>query len=161
MRRSGTAVILLGLVSFVLTGCGPHSLIPPGGQQVHVTVAASEVRVSPTSVRAGDVYLVMDTPGAFVLVSRKATADATPGALRQDDVGRLAQGDTEGTSIEAFASGCSPAQCSKDRPWMGYGGNTFKVVLSAGMYAFLLSDPAGTALGLVPPKSMVVLQVLP
>src|SRR4030081_1535840 len=137
MRRFGTVGAFIGLIAGLMAGCGQGSLIPPGGQQVHVTVTPTEVRVSPSSVRAGDVYLVMDRPGAFVLVSRKATAAAMPGALGQDDLGRLAQGDTEGTSIEGFETGCSPEHCSRDRPWMGYGGNTFKVVLSAGMYAFL------------------------
>ena len=96
MRRAMTDGLLLGLLGrlgllgVLLAACGPgETPIPPGVQQVHVVVTPTEVILSPTTVRAGDVYLVLDAPmnGSFVFVRQKSTAAATPGPLSDDDLG--------------------------------------------------------------------------
>lgn len=158
------AVALVGLLTVVLVGCGRgQTPIPPGAQQVHVVVTESEVRLDPGTVRAGDVYLVLDAPldGSIVFVQRKRTAAATPGPLTNDDLARLAHGDTEGTSIGGMdAGGCDAAQNAEDRGQMGPCGNVFKVVLLEGKYAMLGDMPGSNPPGL-PLPSIAVLEVLP
>ncbi len=175
MRRFLTTVIPLGLLAAVLVGCGRgQKPIPPGAQQVHVVVTGSEVRLDPATVRAGDVYVVLDTPRSSVgFVERQRAATESPGPLSDNDLARLAGGDTEGTAVGGFSlSGCSDAQRAEDRGQQGYCGNVFKVVLSAGKYAFLgpewtlqqtepSTDPTVGAGGFSPPSSMAVLEVLP
>jgi hypothetical protein len=163
MRRIGTLVILFGSIANVIAGCGTaHTPVPAGAHQVHVVATASDLRVSPATVHAGDVYVVMDTVGAVKFVQRQTTAAGTPGPLSDADLVRLGQGDEEFTATQGFElAGCDPPPCTREQPWMGYGGNAFKVVLSPGKYAFLVDDPNGKGSGFIPPKSMVVLQVLP
>ncbi len=67
--------------------------------------------------------------------------------MSDQDLARLARGDTQGTLIEEISVGCC--------------GNVFKMVLPAGKYAFIISDPGGKSGGLVPPRSMAILQVVP
>lgn len=164
MLHSGKAVILLGLLSGVLAGCGRgQASIPDGAQEVHVVITESEVRLDPSTVRAGDVYLVLDAPldASIGFVKQARTAAATPGPLSDDDLARLARGDTQGTMIEAMrAGGCSPEQDAADRGQMGYCGNVRMVVLVEGKYAILGDAPQGDpTTGHLPP--MGVLEVLP
>lgn len=159
MRRFGTMVILLGLLAGVLVGCGRgQAPIPPGAQEVHVVVTESEVRLNPATVRAGDIYVVLDTPDSSVgFVSRKrGTVEIGP--LTDDDLARLALGhDTEGFGIGGFAAGgCSDSQNAEDRGQMGPCGNVVKAVLLEGKYAFFIGDPIEG-----PPRSIAVLEVLP
>jgi hypothetical protein len=141
---------------------------------VQVVATASEVRLDPATVHAGDVYLVLAEPadGSFAFVERKRSAAETPGPLGDDDLARVANGDTEGTSIGAYSVGCDAAQRVEDRGQLGYCGNVWKVTVVAGKYAILgpawteqeteasvdsTADPAG----FVAPPSMAVLEVLP
>ncbi len=159
LMRSATLIVLLGLLAAAVAACGRgQATIPPGGQQVHVSVTESEVRVDPATVRAGDVYIVLETPGSSVgFAQRKRSAEETPGPLSDDDLKRLAGGDTEGTAIGGFDDiGCSADQRAEDRGQMGYCGNVFKEALTPGKYAFLLGDPEGEG-----PQSIAVLEVLP
>ncbi len=164
MSRSRSIALLLVLFGGTLLGCGRNqTTIPPGGQEVHVVVTGSEIRLEPDTVPAGDVYVVLDTPGSSViLVERQRAAEETPGPLGDDDLARIALGDMQGTAIQGFDdTGCSTEQRAEDRGQMGYCGNVTKVVLSAGKVAFLSNDPAGAPEGLVPPQSMAVLEVRP
>ncbi len=158
------AVALVGLLAVVLVGCGRgQTPIPPGAQVVHIAVTQSEVRLDPGTVRAGDVYLVLDAPldGSIVFVQRKRTAAETPGPLSDDDLARLAHGDTEGTSIGGMdAGGCDAAQNAEDRGQMGPCGNVLKVVLLGGKYAILGDMPGSNPPGR-PLPSIAVLEVLP
>ena len=149
MRRFGSEVILVALLVGTLVGCEPGPIsVPSGAQAVHVIATPSEVRLNPATAHAGDVYLVLDGPVQNAeLVERQPTAEGSPGPLRDQDLARLARGDTEGTLIEDISVGCC--------------GNVFKVVLPAGKYAFIISDPGGKSGGLVPPRSLAVLEVLP
>lgn len=149
--------------------------VPPGAQVVHVVATMSGVLLEPAVVRAGAVYLVLDEPlvGSFGFVERKRTAGETPGPLNDDDLERLARGDTEGTSIGGLdAGGCGREQDAAARDRMGPCGNVMKVIVAAGKYAVLgpgwveqaseaSVDPTAPPSGFVPPSSMAVLEVTP
>ena len=167
-----SAVALVGVLAIVLVGCSRTTPMPAGARQIHVLVTASEVRLDPATVQAGDVYLVLDGPVQSVsFVQRKRTEAETPGPLTDDELARLAHGDTQGTSIEGMSVGCSDSQRAEDRGQMGPCGNVYKVVLVEGKYAILgpgwtqqetepSSDPTAGAPGVLPPF-MAVLEVLP
>jgi hypothetical protein len=175
MQRFRTGLLLGCLLAGVLLGCGRKMPIPSGSQVVHVVATESEVRLDPATVHAGEVYLVLDEPldGSFDFVALKRTAEATPGPVSDDDLERLAHGDTEGASMEGFSAGCGPAQQAESRGQTGPCGNAFgPLVLSAGKYAILgpgwtmmetepSVDPTAGPAGFVPPPTMAVLEVLP
>ena len=157
-RPAGAIIrlLLVGLLAISLTGCGRgQTPIPYGAQQVHVQVVGSEVRLDPATVPAGDVYVVLDTPRSSVgFAQRLATAGATPGPLRDEDLERLARGDTEGTAIGGFdLLGCTEDQRTEDRGRMGPCGNVFKVVLTPGKYAFFSGNLDGGAWATVRDRS--------
>ncbi len=159
MRGYWTRLGYLILAVVAIAGCGRgQATIPPGGQQVHVLVTGSEVRLDPTTVRAGDVYVVLDTPGSGVgFAQRQPSAAETPGPLSDEDLARFARGDTEGTSIGGFDNvGCSAEQRAEDWGLMGYCGNAFKEILAPGKHAFFIGDPEGEG-----PRSIAILEVLP
>lgn len=154
---------LIGVLAVGLVACGRgQAPIPAGAQQVHVVIARSTVRLDPDTVPAGDVYVVLDAPGSSVgFAQRQRTADETPGPLSEEDLERLARGDTGGTAISGFDdSGCSAEQRAEDRGQMGYCGNVFKLVLAPGKHAFFAGDLDG-----MPPgdysESIAVLEVVP
>ena len=166
MRRLGFVnharlAALVGLVC-VLAACGRgQTPVPAGAQLVHVSVAGSEVRLDPATASAGDIYVVLDTPGSSIgFAQQQRSAEATPGPLTDEDLDRLAHGDTQGTAIEGFDDlGCSPEQRAEDRGQMGPCGNVFKIVLTPGKYAFytgsIEGEPGDDA------RSMAVLEVVP
>ena len=119
VRRSSLWLVLCGLL---LVGCGRgQTAVPAGAQLVAVRATGSEVNLDPATVRAGDVYVVLETPGSSVgFVQRKSTAEERPGPLTDEDLARLARGDTQGTAIGGFDDfGCSPEQRAEDRGRMG------------------------------------------
>ena len=145
MRWLKIAMLPVALAASLVVGCGRGQVpIPPGAQVVHVVATESAVRLAPATVHAGDIYLVLDEPvgGSFALAQRQRTADGSPGPFDDDDLERLATGDTEYTAIEGFGNGCDPEQRAQDRGQMGYCGNVWKVVLGEGKYAIL--GPAWT-----------------
>lgn len=156
-----TRVLLVCLLAGSLAGCGRgQTPIPYGAQQVHVQVIGSEVRLDPATVPAGDNYVVLDTPRSSVgFAQRQATPGEMPGPLRDEDLARLARGDTEGTAIGGFdLLGCSEEQRAEDRAQMGPCGNVFKVVLTPGKYAFVSGNLDGGASG-EGPRSIAILEV--
>ncbi len=148
------AILLPLVVAGALAGCEPGPItIPPGAQVVHVIVTGDAVAVEPTAVRAGDIYMVLDEPGTnVVLVERMTAPEETPGPLSDDDLDRVAHGDSYHTAMTSgFANG---------EPH----GNVTRLVLAPGRYVFLADDPecvAARAGGVIPPGSMAVLQVVP
>jgi hypothetical protein len=147
------------------TGCGRgQAPIPAGAQQVHVSVGETEVRLEPATVHAGDVYIVLDAPrtGSIVFVQRKRASADPPGPLSEEDLARLATGDTEGTAISGIdAGGCSAEQDAEDRGRMGPCGNVFSVTLGVGKYAIFGAAPdVDPASGRTAP-TMAVLEVVP
>ncbi len=162
-RRLATTVAVAAFLAGALVGCGRgQTAVPAGAQLVHVVVDGQKVRLDPATVRAGDVYVVLDTPGSGVgFAQRKRSAAETPGPLTDQDIDRLAHGDTEGTAIRGFDDiGCSPEQRAEDRGRMGPCGNVFHEVLNPGIYVFFTGNldggPPGDYSG-----SIAVLQVLP
>jgi hypothetical protein len=154
---------MIGLACLSLAGCGRgQTPIPSGAQEVHVGVVGTNVRLDPATVHAGDVYVVLDTPGSSVqFAQRMRSAAETPGPLTDEDLERLAEGDTQGTAIGGFDDlGCSADQRAEDRGRMGPCGNVFRLVLPPGKYAFfsedLEADPPGGD-----PRSIAVLEVVP
>ena len=178
MRRSGAGPALVGLLVGVLAGCGQGtSTVPPGAQLVHLVATESEVRLDAASVRAGDVYLQLDEPldgGSFIFVERKSTEDEIPGPMTDNDLERLAHGDTRGTSSSAYGPSCGRPQ-GADRGHLvapGVCGNVWKFVLVPGKYAIVgpawteqqtepSVDPTADPAGFIPPPTMTVLKVLP
>jgi hypothetical protein len=144
------SIILLGL----LANCsGRANPVPAGAPQVHVTVTESGVRLDPATVPAGDVYVVLDTPGSSV-----GFLQGQDGPLSDEALARVTQtGNSEGTSTQGFDQvGCSAEQRAEDVGQLGPCGNVSKVVLSPGKYAFFIGDlTAG------PPPSLAVLEALP
>jgi hypothetical protein len=162
MRRFAMMSLPVLLVS-ILVGCGPSQTpIPPGAQQLHVVVKGDGLRLTPATTRAGDVYVVLDTPGSSVgFVQRQHTATETPGPFSDDDLERLARGDSEGAAIGGFDdSGCSAEQRAEGRGRIGPCGNAFKIVLFEGKYVFFTGNledrTAGDYSG-----SIAVLEVVP
>lgn len=165
LRPAGatTSLVLVCLLAGSVAGCGRgQTPIPYGARQVHVQVLGSEVRLDPVTVPAGDIYVVLDTPRSSVgFAQRQATAAATPGPLRDEDLERLARGDTGGTAIGGFdLLGCSEEQRAEDRGQMGPCGNVFKVALTPGKYAFFSGNLDGGASG-NGPRSIAILEVAP
>jgi hypothetical protein len=164
MRYAGLilwAACLVGLVA----ACGPvQKPVPADAQQVHVIADRSTVRLIPTQVRAGEMYVILDEPTTSVaFVQGKHSADATPGPLTADDLARLARGDTQGTSIGGFdVVGCDATQRAAARNQTkvpGGCGNAFLMTLTPGSYAFMTGDP--TALTAPAKVQIAILDVLP
>ncbi len=154
------AIGLVALVTGVLTGCRQATPIPDGAEIVHVVVSDSEVILNPDTVPAGDVYIVLDAPmnGSLSFVERHRAGEE-PGPLTDDDLERLARGDTEGTAISGLdAGGCDAGQRAADRGKSGPCGNVMMVVVAEGQYA-ILGGAAGGEPTDVPP--MGVLTVAP
>ena len=119
-------VLVLGLlVSGILRG---HTDVPSGAQRVEVEVTATEVRLSPTTVKAGDVYLELVTPLSSITV--------TEYELRETDIP---------THRDFDVSGCTNAQRVEDRGQIGYCGNVFKVTLDARTYVVFSTEADASA----------------
>lgn len=145
-RRRLATIGVAALLAGALVGCGRGQMpVPAGAQLLHVVVDGQKVRLDPATVRAGDVYVVLDTPGSGVgFAERKRSATETPGPLTDQDIDRLAHGDTQGTAIGGFDDiGCSPEQRAEDRGRMGPCGNVFHVVLTPGKYVFFTGNLDG------------------
>lgn len=156
MRRQRNAFI--GMALLVLAACGRGQVpIPPEATEVHVTVADADVHLEPSSVRAGDTYLVLDEPldGSFTLISGAGDASGARSSLTRAQLDGVASGDLQGTASESFDVGCSVEQRAQDRGQMGYCGNVWKVTLEPGIYAVIAKEPQpGQA------SSLAVLQVV-
>ncbi len=145
----GLAVALVGLLAVLVSVWGSPPRIAAGAETVHVVVTASEVRLDPATVHAGEIYFVVegaDDPSGhaeFVFVQRQRTAAETPGPMSDDDVARLARGDYQWTATE------------------GGWGSYARFTLHEGKYVFLVALPGGPDDGDVPPQSMAVLEVVP
>ena len=150
------------LVGTVVTACTPGAEpIPPGAQTVHVAITSDAVELDPSVVGAGDVYLVLDQAvhNSFLLFGRQSSADASPGALTEEDIARIGEGDTEGTFMTGLdAGGCSAEQDAAARGQLGPCGNVMKIAVSPGLYAILGDSPDASG---DQPLPMGVLEVTP
>jgi hypothetical protein len=159
LARFGVACLLAGAI----VGCESPTPIPAGAQVVHVTMTESSVVLEPHTVRAGDVYLMLDSPpsGSLTFVTGQDSATATPGPLSDEAIERLRRGDTFHTMIDGLdAGGCSRAQDAEARGKMGHCGNVMKFALGPGRYAVVGGAPEGDPPGgALPP--IAILTVLP
>ncbi|MGZ8512168.1 MAG: hypothetical protein ACXWWL_01860 [Candidatus Limnocylindria bacterium] len=144
----GLTVGLLALVAVLVSLWGTPPRIPPTAQTAYIVVTSAEVHLEPATLRAGDVYFVLEEPDAeqhgggfaFVHAGYGSPCCDTPIPLTDDHVDRIEQGDYQGTNIEG-----------------GWGEYT-RLTLRAGNYVFL--SGGGGEPG-VPPESITVLEVLP
>jgi uncharacterized protein YceK len=136
-------VLVVLAVVFVLAGCDSASSIPAGAQQVHVDATGATVSVAPATVRAGDVYLVVDLPAQGASL---AMIQGAGGALTDADLARFSQaGDQQGLSFVGIDNSCC--------------GKVHKMTLTAGAYGFILH--ADSVRPGVPPSAVTVLEVTP
>ena len=100
MFWSPRSLVVVVVLVFTLGGCETATVAPPGAQQVHVDVTGLTIAFDPTTVRPGDVYLVVDVaPEAAPL----AMVGGIGQALTDADVARLKQnGDAEGLKWESI-----------------------------------------------------------
>jgi hypothetical protein len=157
------ASMIAAIANVGLVACEPSTNVPADAQLVRIRATSGDVRIQPSRAGAGDIYLVLEEPTeSIVFVTRKPTAEATPGPLSDEDLARLAHGDAQGTSIEGFeTTGCDASHRAADRGKLkvpGGCGNVFRVRLAPGKYAILAEDPAAHPGGSTP---MAVLDVLP
>ena len=117
-------VLVMGLLlSGTVRG---HTVVPPGAQQVEVEVTGTDVSLSPTTVKAGDVYLVLVTPRSSVTFTEEELVETDLPTHRDFDL-----------------SGCTDAQRAADLGQIGYCGNVFKVTLDARTYVFFSTAADG------------------
>lgn len=141
--------IVLAAFAGAMAACHPGPItVPVGGQEVHAAVNGDTVHLTPTTVHAGDVYLVLDNPMTdVVLVELSSATGESPGPLSDDDLDRIVHGDEQYTSqTSGFAN-------SEQY------GNVSRLVLAPGKYLFRVCDAVPG--GRIPPQCMAVLQVLP
>ncbi len=151
-RRLPSAVLTL-VVGGLFASCSPGPIaVPEGAQEIHIVVSGDSVSLTPLTVRAGDIYIVLDVPGSSVNVVEPSTATAeSPDPFTDDALDRIRHGDTFLTSMGGIAD--------SERY-----GNVRKLVLAPGRYAFLADAPEALAErwgGTIPPEAMAVLTVLP
>jgi hypothetical protein len=127
-----------------LTACGSSGAIPADAQLVRVTVTQSEVRLEPASVRAGDVYMVLEGPIPAAAIVGREREDATgagmaftPGPLNDADLARLERGDSQFTATGMMEVSCNPEQQEAMRGRQGQCGNVFKIDVVPGSYAIV------------------------
>lgn len=151
--RIGTALTVVALLAGMLVGCGATTRIPPGAQAVHVTATDTELRLDPSTVRAGDVYLVLESSAESVdFVSRVKDMNdpnGPPLPLSDDDIASIKRiGSAQGTQVGVFSVG-------------GYG-SVFKIgPLLEGKYAFLIDGNQGGDAWSPSLLLLAVLEVLP
>ena len=139
VRSAAVVLMLVGL----LAGCDSATTIPGGAQQVHVDATGATVHLDPATVRAGDVYLVVDLPAGGASF---AMLEESGGPMSDADLARLTQaGDEQGLTTVGIDNSCC--------------GKVHKVTLAAGKYAFVLQ--ADSMRPGVPPPAVTVLQVTP
>ena len=157
-RRPLVRLAIVALLAFASTACAPASPVPSEAQVVHLAITPSSVTLQPANVRAGDVYLELDSPasGPFTFIASADSPNATPGPLTPDQLAALRNGDTFHTATIAFsAGGCGSSQDAAARGTTGECGNARKVNVSPGTYVVAAGDPA------VAGTPMAVLTVTP
>lgn len=148
----------------LIAGCAgrPLTSVPPGAQAVHVIVTGSELRLVPMTVHAGDVYVVMDTPGSSVgfVQQQRDPSPATPGPMTDADIARLERGDTQFTNIGGFHHPGCPADQPHGPLLDDHCGHIFIVSVRPGKYAFYAGELEGLATD-PGAASIAVLDVVP
>ena len=155
MRLVG--ILIATVLATLLAGCGCSSPVPSGAQILHVAVGPNDIRLSPATVHAGDVYIVMDVPCTSVGLAWRSQGSVEVTPLTDDDIARLRKGDFQDTGSTGFESGdCSSPAASPNGYRFGECGNAENWPLGAGKYAFFLQGPDG-----ITPRVVTVLEVVP
>jgi hypothetical protein len=151
-------LIAASVLLVVIAACGLEQpapiVIPPGAQVVRVFADDESVRLVPASVRAGDVYFVLEGPNPAISFISRAEQGGEPEGMDEAQVQRVAQGDLQNTSTDGFSVTCEREWNPEER-WTGCRENAL-FVLGPGFYALSASneDP-----GVAP--VMAVLEVTP
>jgi hypothetical protein len=125
------------------TACTCKLSVPPDAQAVHLTMDDAGIHLDPDTVRAGDVYLVIDTYGASPILVQ----DDGGAGLSHERLEAVLAGDAYRTWISAgFASGGEPY------------GNVNRLELTPGVHVFTTQDLAGMPLE---PEKYALLNVTP
>jgi hypothetical protein len=136
---------LIALVAGVAVACVPAAPVPSGARVVHIAITPSSVTLKPAEVRAGEVYLQLDSPdsGPFTFIASTDSPNATLGPLSPDQLAGLRNGDVFHTTTVAFsAGGCSSSADAAARGTTGECGNVRKVSVSPGTYVISAGDPS-------------------
>ena len=162
--RRSALLVATSIVTLLAGACTPRTTIPAGAQQIRLVGTPTEVRLTPSTVRAGDVYVVIEGTGAL-LVEKSDAPQATRPFTDDELADFIRTGDTFHTSIQDVTA--------------GYAGNVWKLTFGPGTYAFLpiasgearpdvdlgareeLCHRDAAACAALPPLPVAVLEVLP
>jgi hypothetical protein len=159
-RTVGSRVVL---VAALAGACVSQTTIPPGAQQVRLASTSSGVTIAPATVRAGQVFVIVEGPGALFIAKSGGPGEST--GFSDADVERIAAtGDLFHTSTQDLTS--------------GYAGPVQELGLTPGKYILMpipttsapdvnidarnelcARDP--TACDALPPLPVTVLEVVP
>jgi hypothetical protein len=155
------SVALSLAVAAGFAGCERALVIPSGAQTVHATVTRDSVRLEPTTVHAGMVYLTVDSDGPELMFIGAGGPESGGGephppglvGLTDEHLDAVLHGDLVNTYISSgFRSG-------------GELGNASEVgELPAGKYLFLPDGIVSLEPGAydsIPPSAFAVLEVVP
>jgi hypothetical protein len=160
-RRLVACVVVGCIVAAGIAGCERALVIPSGAQTVHATVTHDSVRLEPTTVHAGMVYLTVDSDGSELMFIGAGIPGSSGGepdppglvGLTDEHLDAVLHGDLVHTYISSgFRSG-------------GELGNASELgELPAGKYLFLpdgivILEPG--AYDSIPLDAVAVLEVVP
>jgi len=132
-------MVLVLVMGLLLSGTvRARTEVPTASQRVEVELSTTAVQLSPDTVHAGDVYVVLLTPRSSITITEEELVETDVPTLRHFDL-----------------FGCTDAQRADDRGLQGYCGNVFKVNLTAGTYVVISTDVGG------PGQAFGRLEVLP
>jgi hypothetical protein len=138
-RAAIVPLVLVLVMGLLLSGTvRGRTEVPSGAQRVEVELSSTAVEVNPSTVQAGDVYVVLLTARSSITITEEELVDTDIPTHRDFDL-----------------FGCTDAQRAEDRGLQGYCGNVFKVNLSAGTWAVISTDVGG------PGQAFGRLEVLP
>ena len=120
--RRSAHLVTASILALIALACTPRTTIPLGAQQIRLVGTPTEVRLTPSTVRAGDVYVVVEGTGAL-LVEKSDAPQATRPFTDDELADFIRTGDTFHTAIQDVTA--------------GHAGNVWKLTLGPGMYAFL------------------------
>lgn len=120
--RWSALLVATSIVSLLAFACTPGTTVPPGAQQIRLVGNPTEVRLTPSTVHAGDVYVVIEGSGAL-LVEKSDAPQATRPFTDDELADFIRTGNTFHTAIQDVTA--------------GYAGNIWKLTFGPGKYVFL------------------------